>query len=82
MIQFSIIFFSTETAINIGYSCQLLTDDLIDLFIVDGETHQEVEKQLDKFKESIRIVNTYHPHGESRFNKNFRYFSYSFFTFR
>ncbi|XP_026463046.1 phospholipid-transporting ATPase ID isoform X2 [Ctenocephalides felis] len=54
-----------ETAINIGYSCQLLTDDLIDLFIVDGETHQEVEKQLDKFKESIRIVNTYHPHAQA-----------------
>lgn len=25
--------FFTETAINIGYSCQLLTDDLIDVFI-------------------------------------------------
>lgn len=29
-----------ETAINIGYSCQLLTDDLLEEpFIVDGETY-------------------------------------------
>ena len=30
-----------ETAINIGYSCQLLTDDLAEEpFIVDGETYE------------------------------------------
>jgi len=52
-----------ETAINIGYSCQLLTDDLVDLFIVDGITKPEVEQQLRKFKESIKIVNTFHPSG-------------------
>lgn len=50
-----------ETAINIGYSCQLLTDELVDVFIVDGITMEEVEQQLKKFKESIKIVNTYHP---------------------
>lgn len=50
-----------ETAVNIGYSCQLLTDDLIDVFIVDGSTLEEVEKQLIKFKESVKIVNTFHP---------------------
>ncbi|KAJ6635423.1 Phospholipid-transporting ATPase ID, partial [Pseudolycoriella hygida] len=50
-----------ETAINIGYSCQLLTDDLVDVFVVDGTTMDEVEKQLRKFKESVKIVNTYHP---------------------
>lgn len=50
-----------ETAVNIGYSCQLLTDDLIDVFIVDGTTQDEVEKQLIKFKESVKIVNTFHP---------------------
>lgn len=50
-----------ETAINIGYSCQLLTDDLVDVFVVDGETMSEVEKQLRKFKESIKIINTFHP---------------------
>lgn len=49
---------------NIGYSCQLLTDDLIDVFVVDGTTQDEVEKQLIKFKESVKIVNTFHPASE------------------
>lgn len=53
--------FEIETAVNIGYSCQLLTDDLIDVFVVDGSTQDEVEKQLIKFKESVKIVNTFHP---------------------
>lgn len=35
-----------ETAINIGYSCQLLTDEMRDPFIVDGEDHEIVERQL------------------------------------
>ncbi|XP_059621420.1 phospholipid-transporting ATPase ID isoform X2 [Phlebotomus argentipes] len=52
-----------ETAINIGYSCQLLTDELVDVFVVDGVTLDEVEQQLRKFKESIKIINTYHPGG-------------------
>lgn len=50
-----------ETAINIGYSCQLLTDDFVDVFIVDGTTFDEVEKQLKLFKESVKIVNKFHP---------------------
>lgn len=53
-----------ETAINIGYSCQLLSDDMVDVFIVDGISKLEVDQQLRKFKESIQIVNTYHPSGE------------------
>ncbi|XP_058824497.1 phospholipid-transporting ATPase ID isoform X2 [Topomyia yanbarensis] len=50
-----------ETAINIGYSCQLLTDDMVDVFIIDGLTKLEVEQQLRKYMESLRIVNTYQP---------------------
>uniref|UniRef100_A0A182NRB6 Phospholipid-transporting ATPase n=1 Tax=Anopheles dirus TaxID=7168 RepID=A0A182NRB6_9DIPT len=50
-----------ETAINIGYSCQLLTDDMVDVFVIDGITHSEVEQQLRKYMDSLRIVNTYHP---------------------
>ncbi|XP_077516443.1 ATPase phospholipid transporting 8B isoform X2 [Amblyomma americanum] len=42
-----------ETAINIGYSCQLLTDDMVDIFIVDGMERDEVYKQLSTFRESI-----------------------------
>lgn len=59
-----------ETAINIGYSCQLLTDDMVDVFIVDGITKSEVEQQLRKFKESIKIVNTFHPPGVQSVNAN------------
>lgn len=50
-----------ETAINIGYSCQLLTDELADVFIVDGSSLEEVEKQLRQFRESVRIVNRFRP---------------------
>lgn len=60
---------STETAINIGYSCQLLTDDLVDVFVVDGTTMDEVEKQLRKFKESVKIVNTFHPPSKKYLTK-------------
>lgn len=59
-----------ETAINIGYSCQLLTDEMADVFIVDGVTKPEVEQQLRKFKESIKIVNTFHPPGVKPINAN------------
>lgn len=45
-----------ETAINIGYSCHLLTDDMVDIFIVDGVERDEVYKQLSTFRESIAGV--------------------------
>ncbi len=44
----------SETAINIGYSCQLLTDDMVDIFIVDGQNIEDVELQLIKCRESLR----------------------------
>ncbi|XP_066246628.1 probable phospholipid-transporting ATPase IM isoform X2 [Euwallacea similis] len=50
-----------ETAINIGYSCQLLTDDLMDVFIVDAAGFDEVQQQLLKFRDTIKIVNKYKP---------------------
>ncbi|XP_050303253.1 probable phospholipid-transporting ATPase IM isoform X2 [Anthonomus grandis grandis] len=50
-----------ETAINIGYSCQLLTDELVDVFIVDASSYDEVKQQLLKFRDNIKIVNTYKP---------------------
>jgi len=43
-----------ETAINIGYSCQLLTDDMVDIFIIDGQSEEEVELQLLKGRDSLR----------------------------
>lgn len=45
-----------ETAINIGYSCQLLTDEMVDMFIVDGNDYDEVQKQLQSYRENIRSV--------------------------
>ncbi|XP_069679898.1 phospholipid-transporting ATPase ID isoform X1 [Periplaneta americana] len=49
-----------ETAINIGYSCQLLTDEMADIFIVDGHTYDDVETQLGKFRESVRSAGLGH----------------------
>uniref|UniRef100_A0AC35TXU4 Phospholipid-transporting ATPase n=1 Tax=Rhabditophanes sp. KR3021 TaxID=114890 RepID=A0AC35TXU4_9BILA len=43
----------TETAINIGFSCKLLTDSMKDIMIIDGKTDSEVEIQL---KDSKRII--------------------------
>nr|XP_040228967.2 phospholipid-transporting ATPase ID isoform X7 [Anopheles coluzzii] len=58
-----------ETAINIGYSCQLLTDDMVDVFVIDGITKSEVEQQLRKYMDSLRIVNTYHPANVQKANQ-------------
>ncbi|XP_064556084.1 probable phospholipid-transporting ATPase IM isoform X2 [Drosophila montana] len=58
-----------ETAINIGYSCQLLTDELVDVFIVDGSSVEEVEKQLRQFKESIKIFDRFRPGGSETLNQ-------------
>jgi len=38
-----------ETAINIGYSCQLLDDSQEDPFIVDGNSYEDVEAQFKKY---------------------------------
>lgn len=47
-----------ETAINIGYSCQLITDEMEEVFIVDGETYDSVQKQLQDALDDIkRILN-------------------------
>ena len=52
-----------ETAINIGYSCNLLNDDMWDEpYIVDGHTNDEVMKQLVKHRRSIdHYYNSVHP---------------------
>lgn len=57
----SIPFCFAETAVNIGYSCQLLSDDLLDLFVVDGSTMDEVEKQLLKYRDAIKAMNAFQP---------------------
>lgn len=37
-----IVWIFLETAINIGYSCQLLTDEMNDIFIVDAYSFDDV----------------------------------------
>ncbi|XP_068622794.1 probable phospholipid-transporting ATPase IM isoform X2 [Battus philenor] len=59
-----------ETAINIGYSCQLLTDDMAEVFIIDGASHDDVARQLAKCRDSIRVVNTFLPCGSTSEAKN------------
>lgn len=43
-----------ETAINIGYSCQLLSDEM-EVMIVDGHTVEEVTKQLAKCRDTLLL---------------------------
>lgn len=38
--------FCTETAINIGYACNMLTDDMNDVFVISGNTEVEVREEL------------------------------------
>lgn len=38
-----------ETAINIGYSCKLLSDDMKQ-FLIDGDNEAIVERQITKVK--------------------------------
>uniref|UniRef100_A0A674MU15 Phospholipid-transporting ATPase n=1 Tax=Takifugu rubripes TaxID=31033 RepID=A0A674MU15_TAKRU len=35
-----------ETAVNIGYSCKMLTDDMAEVFIISGHTVQNVRQEL------------------------------------
>ncbi|GFN78140.1 phospholipid-transporting ATPase [Plakobranchus ocellatus] len=42
-----------ETAINIGYSCRLLTDEMEEPFIVDADTQEGVEAQMKQALEDI-----------------------------
>ncbi|CAJ0602595.1 unnamed protein product [Cylicocyclus nassatus] len=49
----------TETAINIAYSCRLLTDEMKEIVVIDGQTQTEVEVQLKDTKTTFdRIMHT------------------------
>ena len=47
-------FAPSETANNIGYSCQLLTDDMVEFFIVECQNIEDVALQLTKCNESLQ----------------------------
>jgi len=65
-----------ETAVNIGYSCNLLSSDMADEpFIVDGHSHEEVESQLINHRRSIeQYLNSNKP-TKSRDDISMRTFS-------
>uniref|UniRef100_A0A3B1JRK7 Phospholipid-transporting ATPase n=1 Tax=Astyanax mexicanus TaxID=7994 RepID=A0A3B1JRK7_ASTMX len=42
-----------ETAMNIGYSCNMLRDDMNEVFIISGHTLLEVQRELKNAKERI-----------------------------
>ncbi|XP_068614201.1 phospholipid-transporting ATPase ID [Brachionichthys hirsutus] len=42
-----------ETAVNIGYSCKMLTDDMTEVFIIDGHTVQRVRQELRRARERM-----------------------------
>ncbi|XP_056143015.1 phospholipid-transporting ATPase ID [Lampris incognitus] len=42
-----------ETAVNIGYSCKMLTDDMTEVFIVSGHTVQSVRQELRRARERM-----------------------------
>uniref|UniRef100_A0A0R3S3R4 Phospholipid-transporting ATPase n=1 Tax=Elaeophora elaphi TaxID=1147741 RepID=A0A0R3S3R4_9BILA len=60
-----------ETAINIGYSCNLLTENLREVFIIDGETEREVEVQLKDVRR--RIEQTLGPQSSVKTNAVMNY---------
>jgi hypothetical protein len=40
-------------AINIGYSCKVLADDMVDIFITNSHKSEDVKLRLEKSKESL-----------------------------
>ena len=46
----------TETAINIGYSCKLLTDEMEEIYVIDGETEEEVLQQMEKAYDEMQKI--------------------------
>ena len=45
-----------ETAINIGFSCRLLTDEMEEPFVVDAESLEAVESQLCQSLEEVQAA--------------------------
>ncbi|XP_062395084.1 phospholipid-transporting ATPase ID [Sardina pilchardus] len=42
-----------ETAVNIGYSCKMLTDNMTEIFIINGHTVQSVREELRRARERM-----------------------------
>lgn len=65
-----------ETAINIGYSCHLLSDEM-EVMIVDGHTIEEVTKQLAKCRDTLMLGG----HPMAQHNNNSHHPAISVITF-
>lgn len=47
---------------NIGYSCHLLTDEMEEIYVVDGDTSEEVQEQLSNALNQIKsMMDKYNP---------------------
>ncbi|XP_077383964.1 phospholipid-transporting ATPase ID isoform X1 [Festucalex cinctus] len=42
-----------ETAVNIGYSCKMLTDDMAEVFIISGHSVQRVKQELRRARDQM-----------------------------
>lgn len=61
----------TETAINIGYSCKLLTEEMEEVFVIDAEEMSEVQKQLtDARDRMLEIKKNFHFNDSTEANQN------------
>ena len=49
----NVIFIVLETAINIGYSCKLLTDEMEEMYVIDGDTYETVYEQMQRARDEI-----------------------------
>lgn len=58
-----------ETAINIGYSCKLLTEDM-KIFTIDSEEKEVVQEQLQNAKDEIDRINELIERGEHAKNND------------
>ncbi|XP_036931372.1 phospholipid-transporting ATPase ID isoform X1 [Acanthopagrus latus] len=45
-----------ETAVNIGYSCKMLTDDMTEVFIISGHTVQSVRQELRRARDRMIVL--------------------------
>ncbi|XP_076983961.1 putative phospholipid-transporting ATPase IM isoform X2 [Tamandua tetradactyla] len=54
-----------ETAINIGYACNMLTDDMNEVFVIAGNTAGEVLEELRKAKENVFGESRSFPNGHA-----------------
>lgn len=45
-----------ETAVNIGYSCKMLTDDMTEVFIISGHTVQSVRQELRSVCQDVDLL--------------------------